>query len=156
MREVKPEGARIYRDKLYGLGGAGILAGSAEWQAWLAQETTREFMFRDAAGEWHHARREWRRGRAYWYVSCRVKGPVRRFYLGPAGARCTAPPGRSRHDRGSAGAGSRRLKQAYCCTTHTRTSSVQAMSLRVNPLRWVLEGGIKMPDRAPESGPPRS
>jgi hypothetical protein len=86
MREVKPEGPRIYRDKLYGLGGAGILVGSAEWQAWLTQETTREFMFRDAAGDWHHARREWRRGRAYWYVSCRVKGPVRRFYLGPARA----------------------------------------------------------------------
>ncbi len=84
MREVKPEGPRIYRDKLYEDGGLILVVGSASWYGWLADEKTTEFVFRDAAGGWHRARREWRRKRAYWYVACRVGGRVRRFYLGPA------------------------------------------------------------------------
>jgi hypothetical protein len=86
MRQVKPEGPRIYRDKLYRAGAEPLLVGSAAWQAWLRAETTREFVFRNAAGEWHRARREGRRGQAYWYVACRVGGRVQRFYLGPAPA----------------------------------------------------------------------
>lgn len=86
MREVKPEGPRIYRDKLYREGGEPIEVGSASWQAWLAEEETQEFVFRAADSSWHRARREWRRGLAYWYVACRVSGQVRRFYLGPAPA----------------------------------------------------------------------
>lgn len=86
MREVKPEGPRIYRDKLYQDGAESLVVGSAQWQTWLSAATTREFVFRDPAGEWHHARREWRRGQPYWYVACRVGGRVRRFYLGAAPA----------------------------------------------------------------------
>lgn len=86
MREVKPEGPRIYRETLYRDGAAPIAVGSPEWQAWLGAATTREFVFRNEAGAWHHARREGRRGQAYWYVACRVGGQVRRFYLGPAPA----------------------------------------------------------------------
>ena len=86
MREVKPEGPRIYRDKLYRDRADSIVVGSVQWYAWLAEEATREFVFRNDAGAWHRARREWRRGRAYWYVACRVAGPVRRFYLGTADA----------------------------------------------------------------------
>jgi hypothetical protein len=84
MRQVKPEGPRIYRDKLYRDGCEPIEVGSASWQAWLAEAATHEFVFRAADGSWHRARREWRRGTAYWYVACRVRGRVRRFYLGPA------------------------------------------------------------------------
>lgn len=83
MRQVKPEGPRIYRDTLYRDGAAPLAVGSAAWQAWLTAATTREFVFRNAAGEWHHARREARRSQLYWYVACRVGGRVRRFYLGP-------------------------------------------------------------------------
>lgn len=86
MRQVKPEGPRIYRDKLYQDGAVCIIVGSAPWYAWLAAEEAREFVFRDEAGGWHRARREWRRARAYWYVACRVGGQVRRFYLGAATA----------------------------------------------------------------------
>lgn len=84
MRQVKPEGPRIYRDTLHRDGAERIVVGSAQWQTWLSEDTTREFVFRDPAGEWHHARREWRRGQPYWYVACRVGGRVRRFYLGAA------------------------------------------------------------------------
>ena len=86
MREVKPEGPRIYRETLYRDDGESLLVGSAAWQAWLEEAATTEFTFRDGAGEWHHARREARRGRAYWYVACRVGGRVQRFYLGAAPA----------------------------------------------------------------------
>jgi hypothetical protein len=84
MRQVKPEGPRIYRDKLYGVDVESIAVGSARWQGWLAGEQTTAFVFRDTAGVWHHARREWRRQQPYWYVACRVGGRVRRFYLGAA------------------------------------------------------------------------
>lgn len=83
MRVVKPEGPRIYGETLHRDDGAQIPVGSAAWQEWLNAATTREFVFRDAARAWHHARREWRRGQPYWYVACRVGGRVRRFYLGP-------------------------------------------------------------------------
>jgi hypothetical protein len=86
MRQVKPEGPRIYRDKLYRDGAEPLVVGSVLWQAWLSADTTHEFVFRDADGEWHRARREERRGQPYWYVACRVGGRVRRFYLGPAPA----------------------------------------------------------------------
>lgn len=88
MREVKPEGPRIYRDKLYRDGAEPIVVGSADWQGWLAAEAAeaREFVFRAVDGSWHRARREWRGSSAYWYVACRVSGRVRRFYLGPASA----------------------------------------------------------------------
>lgn len=86
MRQVKPEGPRIYRETLYRDGAAPIRVGSAQWQHWLGEEATREFVFRDSAGEWHHARREQRRSQVYWYVACRVGGRVRRFYLGPPAA----------------------------------------------------------------------
>lgn len=86
MREVKPEGPHIYRDKLYGAKAGVIEVGTERWYGWLAEEEGREFVFRTAAGNWHHARRERRRNRAYWYVACRVGGRVRRFYLGPAAA----------------------------------------------------------------------
>jgi LuxR family transcriptional regulator, maltose regulon positive regulatory protein len=85
MREVKPEGPRIYRDKLYRDGLEAIVVGSARWQAWLQEAAAREFVFR-VEGNWHRARREWRGQRAYWYVSRRVDGQVRRFYLGAAEA----------------------------------------------------------------------
>src|SRR5690348_15709032 len=85
MREVKPEGPHIYSDKLYGVGMEAIVVGSANWQAWLHEEGTREFVFR-VEGHWHRARREWRGQQAYWYVSRRVGGQVRRFYLGVAEA----------------------------------------------------------------------
>lgn len=84
MRQVKPEGPRIYRDKLYQDGQEPLAVGSADWQAWLGAAGTGEFVFRNAAGDWHRARREWRRGQPYWYIACRVGGRVRRFYLGPA------------------------------------------------------------------------
>jgi hypothetical protein len=84
MRWVKPDGPHIYRDKLHREGAAPIVIGSAAWQAWLTAAETREFVFRNAAGDWHRARREWRRGQPYWYVACRVGGRVRRFYLGAA------------------------------------------------------------------------
>ena len=83
MRQVKPEGPRIYRDTLYQEGQEPLAVGSTAWQAWLGAAGTREFVFRNAAGEWHRARREWRRSQPYWYVACRVGGRVRRFYLGP-------------------------------------------------------------------------
>ena len=83
MREVKPEGPHIYQDKLYGVGPEAILVGSASWQQWLGQAEAREFVFR-VEGTWHRARRERRGQRAYWYVSRRVGGQVRRFYLGAA------------------------------------------------------------------------
>lgn len=86
MREVKPEGPRIYHDKLYRDGAASIVVGSDEWYAWLGEEATHEFVFRNDTGDWHRVRREWRRHRAYWYVACRVDGRVRRFYLGAVGA----------------------------------------------------------------------
>jgi hypothetical protein len=94
MRQVKPEGPRIYRDTLYQDGQEPLTVGSAGWQAWLGAAGTGEFVFRNAAGDWHRARREWRRGQPYWYIACRVGGRVRRFYLGPAatldGARLVA------------------------------------------------------------------
>ena len=86
MRGVKPEGPHIYSDKVYGTKAGVIEVGSERWYAWLAEEEGREFVFRSAAGNWHHARREWRGKSAYWYVACRVSGRVRRFYLGPAAA----------------------------------------------------------------------
>ena len=94
MRQVKPEGPRIYRDTLYQDGQEPLAVGSAGWQAWLGAAGTGEFVFRTAVGEWHRARREWRRGQPYWYSACRIGGRVRRFYLGPAatldGARLAA------------------------------------------------------------------
>jgi len=86
MREVKPEGPHIYTDKLYGARAGVLVVGTAEWYGWLGTEEGREFVWRTAAGNWHRARREWRRKSAYWYVACRVGGRVRRFYLGPAAA----------------------------------------------------------------------
>ena len=84
MRQVKPEGPRIYKDKLYQDGAESIMVGSTSWQVWLAEEKAREFAFRAEDGSWHRARREMRRDNAYWYVACRVGGRVRRFYLGAA------------------------------------------------------------------------
>ncbi len=83
MRQVKPEGPRIYGDKLYQEGQEPLVVGSAGWQAWLAEATT--FFWRPVreGTEWYRARREVRRGQAYWYVACRVAGRVQRFYLGP-------------------------------------------------------------------------
>jgi hypothetical protein len=88
MREVKPDGPHIYKDKVYGARAGVIEVGTERWYAWLGEEEGGEFVFRTAAGTWHRARREWRgRGNsAYWYVACRVGGRVRRFYLGPAAA----------------------------------------------------------------------
>jgi hypothetical protein len=91
MREVKPDGPRIYGDKLHGVR-MGIVVGSESWQEWLQEEDAKEFVFRaadgdgDGDGRWHRARREWRGNSAYWYVSCRVGGKLRRFYLGGAKA----------------------------------------------------------------------
>jgi hypothetical protein len=86
MRQVKPEGPRIYRETLYRDEGEPLAVGSASWQEWLATAEACEFVFRAADGNWHRARREKRRGTPYWYVACRVGGRVRRFYLGPAQA----------------------------------------------------------------------
>lgn len=86
MREVKPDGPRIYKDKLYGARAGIIVVGSESWQTWLVEEEAQEFVFRGVDGSWYKARRE-KRGRggsAYWYVACRVAGQVRRFYLGAA------------------------------------------------------------------------
>jgi hypothetical protein len=85
MRLVKPDGPRIYTDRLYGVDADPIPVGSERWHAWLATATT--FYFR--AGDrqtWHRARREVRRGQPYWYVACRVGGRMQRFYLGPPSA----------------------------------------------------------------------
>lgn len=84
MRQVKPEGPRIYRDTVYRDGGEPLAVGSARWQEWLLTEEAQGFVFRAVDGAWHRARREKRRGTPYWYVACRVGGRVRRFYLGPA------------------------------------------------------------------------
>ena len=90
MREVKPDGPRIYGDKLHGARMGIVVVGSESWQEWLQEEEAKEFVFRaaDGDGSWHRARREWRgRGNsAYWYVSCRIGGKLRRFYLGGAKA----------------------------------------------------------------------
>lgn len=89
MREVKPDGPRIYTDKLYGASRGIVVVGSESWQEWLQEEEAQEFVFRAADGadgdrSWHRARREWRGNSAYWYVSCRVGGKLRRFYVGGA------------------------------------------------------------------------
>jgi hypothetical protein len=86
MREVKPDGPRIYTDKLYGARMGIVVVGSESWQEWLQEEEAKEFVFRAADGSWHRARREWRGNSAYWYVSCRVGGKLRRFYVGRAKA----------------------------------------------------------------------
>ncbi len=94
MREVKPDGPRIYTDKLYGASRGIVMVGSESWQEWLQEEEAQEFVFRAADvagagagavdGSWHRARRECRGNSAYWYVSCRVGGKLRRFYMGGA------------------------------------------------------------------------
>ena len=86
MRQVKPEGPRIYGEKLYNAGAEPLPVGGPGWYAWLAEATT--FFWRPVreGTEWYRARREVRRGQAYWYVACRVAGRVQRFYLGPATA----------------------------------------------------------------------
>ena len=88
MREVKPDGPRIYGDKLHGVRMGIVVVGSESWQEWLQEEEAQEFVFRAADvavdGSWHRARREWRGKSAYWYVSCRVGGKLRRFYMGGA------------------------------------------------------------------------
>jgi hypothetical protein len=86
MRQVKPEGPRIYGDKLYRDGADPLPVGGPGWYAWLAEAST--FYWRPVreGAEWYRARRELRRAGAYWYVACRVGGQVRRFYLGPPAA----------------------------------------------------------------------
>jgi hypothetical protein len=86
MREVKPDGPRIYGDKLHGARMGIVVVGSESWQEWLQEEEAQEFVFRAADRSWHRARREWRGNNAYWYVSCRVGGKLRRFYVGGAKA----------------------------------------------------------------------
>jgi hypothetical protein len=88
MREVKPDGPHIYKNKVYGARAGVIEVGSERWYRWLEEEEGREFAFRTEAGIWHNARREQggRRNRGYWYVACRVGRRVQRFYLGPAAA----------------------------------------------------------------------
>lgn len=80
MRWVKPDGPRIYTDRLIGAGPEPILVGSPAWYAWLTTATS--FVWRIGDDTYYRARRETRRGQAYWYVACRVGGKVRRFYLG--------------------------------------------------------------------------
>ncbi len=58
-----------------------IEVGSPDWHAWLATDGNRGFVFRGIAGHFS-ARREMRRGSAYWYAYRRRDGKLYKAYLG--------------------------------------------------------------------------
>ena len=106
MRRVTADGPAVIGGRLEGVHNGPLAVGSPAWAAWLAADGAdhRAFTFPAAVpGELHRAYREWRNPapwqpageeQAYWYVRVRIRGAVKRFYLGtPAtldGARLVA------------------------------------------------------------------
>jgi hypothetical protein len=84
MRRVTAAGPEVVSGQLRGVSNGPLAVGSAEWQAWLAEEGPdhHAFTFAAAGGGLHRALREWRREQPFWYVKVRVGPEIKRFYLG--------------------------------------------------------------------------